>query len=393
MRADFRHTAVFATFLGLAACGGEAPTWPEPVECDLPKPVDNTGLVQVTESGEFALNGKPYLPRGVNSYPLLQHVGNGQEAKVQDIFAQASALGRALVRTPAFLDIGENAARIRDEHGMLREAGLVALDRVLALAAEQHVRLILILTNNWPDFGGAEAVLEMVAPGEHLPKNAFWSDPRALAAQRAYERALAQRVNTLNMRRYAEDPTIFAWELANEARCEAGITPHLCDRDTLVEWAHAMADELHDAGVLQPVAWGGSGHLGKYGEYLARIADSRAVDILTMHLYAQDARVLPPLPPFETAIVRGQKAIREAAALARGAHLPLLLEEVNWKPDGESSDRDAERATVLKAWLEQARAENVGTLPWMIGEDGRPDYDGYLITPDQVASTAVLRCE
>ena len=373
-------------------CADSDATWWTDEACE-PAAAPGDGMVRVTAQGAFELDGKPYLPRGVNSYPLLQHVGNGDEAAAEDILAQAAALGRPLVRTPAFLDAGDNPARLRDDRGVLREAGLVALDRVLALAAEHDVRLILILTNNWPDFGGAEAVLEMVAPGEHLPKNAFWSEPRALSAQLDYERALAARINSVNGRSYAEDPTIFAWELANEARCEHELTPSPCNAQTLVRWAGAMAEGLRTAGVKQPIAWGGAGHLGEHGEHLAELAAAHVVDILTMHLYEQSAVDLPPILRFELAMARGSEAIRTRAALAREHALPLLLEEVNWKPAAGTADSDAERATVLATWLEQARALRVGALPWMIGEPGRADYDGYLIDARQPTTLAVLRCE
>jgi mannan endo-1,4-beta-mannosidase len=316
----------------------------------------------------------------VNSYPLLQHAGAGQLAAIADIFAQARALGRPLVRTPAFFDAGDSPARLRDERGAPREAGLQRLDRVLAAAADGGVKLLLVLANNWRDFGGAPAILELIAPGEKLPKNAFWTDPRALANQLAYQRALATRINSVNGARYADDPTIFAWELANEARCES-------DRSgrTLAAWARRMSDGLRAAGVSQPIAWGGSGYLGRYGEDLRLIAADGGVDVLTLHMYASTLRTRR----VEKVIAWGVATLRERSAVARSAGLPLLLEEVNWKP--ARPEGDAERARVLGAWLAEAERLGVGSLPWMIGERGRRDYDGYLIRPEHTHTNAVLR--
>src|ERR1700712_2345877 len=150
-------------------------------------------------------------PRGINSYPLLQPAAAGGFPAIRDIFAQALALNRPLVRMPAFLDNGDPATRFRDASGNLREEALSALDQVLTLAADSGCQVLLIFANHWSDFGGAPALLEMVAPGEALPSDAFYRDPRALAAQRAFQRALATRTNSLSGLRYAEDPTIFAW--------------------------------------------------------------------------------------------------------------------------------------------------------------------------------------
>jgi mannan endo-1,4-beta-mannosidase len=348
-------------------------------------------FVRIGPSGQFMLAGEPFVPQGMNSYPLLQHVGDGRLTAVEDILAQAVALGRPLIRTPAFIDGGAHPARIRGDDGALREQGLVALDRVLAAAAEQGVRLILILTNNWQDFGGAPAVLEMVAPGEGLPKNAFWSDPRAIEAQLGYQRALATRINSLNGRLYAEDPTIFAWELVNEARCERSMTPELCSDTTLVDWAKRMSDGLRAAGVQQLIAWGGAGYLDDYGEDLRAIGAEGGVDVLTLHMYASRVAASGALRA-EAAIEAGETTLRERYATARALGKPLLLEEVNWKP-APDRDREAERATVLAAWLDLAAALQVGALPWMIGEQGRTDYDGYLIRPEDSMTNEVLECE
>lgn len=347
------------------------------VSCDDGWPalgICGTGFARVNAgSGSFA-------PRGVNSYVLLQHAGAERFDQIDDIFAQARALGRPIVRTPAFLDAGDSPARLRDARGAPREQGMVVLDRLLDAAANSRIRLLLVLANNWRDFGGAPAILELIAPDEKLPKNAFWTDPRALDNQLAYQHALASRTNSVNGARYADDPTICAWELANEARCESDGSGR-----TLAAWARRMSDGLRAAGVKQPIAWGGSGYLGKYGENLRLIAADGGVDVLTLHMYGSMLRTRR----VEKVIAWGVDTLRERSAVARSAGLPLLLEEVNWKPP-EPGD-DAQRARVLGAWLAEAEALSVGSLPWMIGERGRNDYDGYLIRPEHAHTLAALR--
>jgi mannan endo-1,4-beta-mannosidase len=124
---------------------------------------DASGLVEI-KGAQFVLGGEPFVPHGVNAYPLLQHAGEGRWEAVRDVFAQARALGRPFVRTNAFLDGGDHPARIRERDATIREQGLVALDGVLAEAAAARVRLLLVLTNNWEDYGGAAAVVRAVAP-------------------------------------------------------------------------------------------------------------------------------------------------------------------------------------------------------------------------------------
>jgi endo-1,4-beta-mannosidase len=341
----------------------------------------------------FVLDEREIVPHGVNCYPLLQHAGDERWDAVDDVFAQAVALGRPFVRTNAFMDGGRNPARLRDEDGSLREAGMRALDALTARAARSGVRLLLTLTNHWADSGGAPRILAIVAPGEGLSTDAFYSDPRAIAAQRAFVHALASRTNHVTGRAYRHDPTIFAWELANEARSNQR---RRGTADPLVAWARTMADALRDAGALQPIAWGGSGHRGKRGEDLDAIADDGAVDVLTLHLYPLlHSRWNATLPAaLRSAVSRtlGTAVIHDRAALARRYGMPLLVEELGHPMPARvrGVSRDRERAEVLRALLAVADELGIATFPWMIGERGRQDHDGHLIRPEDEHTTAVL---
>jgi mannan endo-1,4-beta-mannosidase len=228
------ETAIALTLL--SACAADGGTAIPPFEACVAPDIGPDDLVEPGAGALVAGDGE-LLPHGINSYPLLQHVGNGDLEAVRDILGQAGSLGRRFLRTNAFMDGGDNPARIRDADGTIREEGLAALDLVVAEAGEAGVRLLLLLTNNWEDFGGAQAVVDAVAPGEGLPKDAFWSEPRALEAQLEYVRTITGRVNTVTGRAYAADPSILGWELANEARCD---DPGWCDADTLPDWAAAI---------------------------------------------------------------------------------------------------------------------------------------------------------
>lgn len=380
--------------LGLAGCAWSGGTSEEcPAATIAPSPPPGT-FVRIEEGELVAESGDVFVPRGVNSYPLLDHAGRGRMDDVHAIYERAVALDRLFIRTPAFLDGGTHPGRIRDDDLSLREEGLVALDLVVAAAGEHGVRLLLYLTNHWGNYGGGRAVLDAIDPS--LPIDAAYSDPRAIDAQRAYARAIVSRVNTITGLRYADDPTIFAWELVNEPRCDDA---RFCDRDTLVRWARAMAEAVREAGARQPIAWGGVGFAGEHGEDFEALAADGAVDILTLHLYPGLAGAVSLGPPGAgdqaiTAAVRdGADAIRHRAAIARAQGRALFVEEAGWRPilDGAA---DQERALVLGAWSRVATSEGIALWPWMIAEPGRPDYDGFLIDPDaEPASARVLRCE
>jgi hypothetical protein len=159
-----------------------------------------------------------------------------------------------------------------------------------------------------------------------------------------------------------------------------------------------MAAAVRSAGALQLVAWGGSGHLDRYGEDLRVIAADGAVDILTMHLYPTSAHAVSTGPGTTTtraltAIRMGADAISQRALIAQRHGMPLLVEEMGFRPE-PGDDRDVTRALVLGSWLRAAANHEVGTLPWMIAEAGRPDYDGLLIRADQDRATLeALTCD
>ena len=50
--------------------------------------------------------------------------------------------------------------------------------------------------------------------------DAFYTDPNAIAIYEAWVQTITSRVNTITNVTYGADPTIFAWDLINEGRCD-----------------------------------------------------------------------------------------------------------------------------------------------------------------------------
>ena len=107
----------------------------------------------------------------------------------------------------------------------LSEGMLQSLDATLAVAAEAHVRVILTLVNNWEDYGGMDRWT--VWRYGSVNHDQFYSDATIRGWYKALAQLLVNRVNTVNGRRYGDDPAIFAWELANEARSSSGAAAQL----------------------------------------------------------------------------------------------------------------------------------------------------------------------
>ena len=67
-------------------------------------------------------------------------------------------------------------------------------------------QVLLSLTDNWQQTGGSDEFLRWAGGGPH---ERFFSDPRAKALYKEHVQAVLGRVNTINGRRYSEDPAIF----------------------------------------------------------------------------------------------------------------------------------------------------------------------------------------
>ncbi|HEY7954461.1 MAG TPA: hypothetical protein VII38_04175 [Polyangia bacterium] len=117
------------------------------------------------------------------------------------------------------------------------------LDRVLAHARARGVRLILTLANYWPDYGGVDAYLRWAglptgSGGAWGARDRFFTDARVQALYRAHVARLLNRVNTVTGVRYADDPTIFAWELMNESQVDS---PGESGQGARLAWISEMA--------------------------------------------------------------------------------------------------------------------------------------------------------
>lgn len=282
-----------------------------------PAQVEETELLVVepsdVPSGVFLKDGKPFCFAGTNNYYLTYK----PKEMVDDVFAQAKAMGLKVMRTWAYEDRGSVDGSVESvdgdgtKEGVYFQAydpkaekvvfndgddGLKRLDYVLAAAAEHDVKVVMVLTNNWKEFGGMNQYLKWFGLKHH---HEFYTDERARTAYKAYVEHLVQRVNTVNDRPYKDDPTIFSWELANEPRCRNfGPYDRLqdCKAETITGWVKEMSEHIHSIDTNHMVSVGDEGFFNRSREshemykgtdgvdHEAYLAMS-SIDFGTFHLY------------------------------------------------------------------------------------------------------------
>ena len=85
----------------------------------------------------------------------------------------------------------------------------------MAKAARLGLRVEISLANNRADFGGMDQHVAWYGGSYH---DEFYINPSIILRYKTFVEHLVNRINTVNNRKYRDDPAIFAWELANEPR-------------------------------------------------------------------------------------------------------------------------------------------------------------------------------
>ena len=103
--------------------------------------------------------------------------------------------------------------------------------------------------NNWGDYGGMDVYVENLGGSDH---SAFYTDATIQDAYKNYVTAIVNR--------YESSSAIFAWELANEPRCNG------CDTAVITEWATNMSAFVKSLDPSHNVVLGDEGFFNRPGD-------------------------------------------------------------------------------------------------------------------------------
>lgn len=278
--------------------------------------------------------------------------------------------------------------------GEYDEAVLDGLDYLVFAAGQRGLRIVVCLNNFWFWSGGMAAYLAWhdegpvpypLAPDgswhdfQHFASR-FYSHPGAIADFERHVVFLLDRVNPHNGLRYREDPTIMAWELANEPR-------GMNNAEAMVRWIHRTAALIKSIDVEHLVTTGSEGDTTMpiyHGVDFVRDHHSQHIDYATIHLWPQNWGWFDPedaARTYEHAEDSALDYIRSHAVRARELGKPLVLEEFGLARDGGSHGPEATttvRDRFFEALLEEVRASAarggpvLGVNLWAWAGEGRP---------------------
>ncbi len=158
---------------------------------------------------------QPFHFTGANCHYLMTHAADeGSRSHADEVLAAAHSMGITCIRTWAFGEKGTWNV-LQPSPGDYDYHVFEGLDYVLDRCGQLGIRVILTLVNSCDDYGGMQQYVDWDGGGAH---DDFYTRPNCKEWYRNHVLKVLTRVNSVNGRTYKDDPTILAWELANEAR-------------------------------------------------------------------------------------------------------------------------------------------------------------------------------
>jgi mannan endo-1,4-beta-mannosidase len=354
-----------------------------------------------TDGARFTIDGKPFRFTGANVSVMYR---DEDRERMPETMREAASLGLKVVRVWAFGEGGEDGIgavgadradwprkhRMRPEPGRWNEDSLVHLDRVIAEAARNNLRVQLCLTNWWRDTGGVTQYLYWAgikdAADERQPFGInverailFYTNETTRRLYREHVEKIVTRRNTVTGVLYRDDPTIFGWELMNEAQAPTG---RWAERRAWVAEMSAYIKSLDPVHLIAPGTWGYRTSWERR-EWLAEHS-LPTVDFCDVHSYPRDDH-----DNFLDSPQALSEFIDNRAAAALSVGKPLVIGEFGMGPEGYKNFSEAEWYRAL--FDGSVRAGVGGTMFWIITPDPHRGYGVTYATPRDEAVRAEIR--
>jgi mannan endo-1,4-beta-mannosidase len=355
-----------------------------------------------TSAARFVVDGHPFRFVGANVALMYREE---DRARMPETLRAAALAGISVIRVWAHGEGGEDSpiksvGGDRDDwprqHPFRRapndwnEEAFAHLDRVLAEAARNNLRVQLCLTNWWRDTGGVTQYLRWAgiadAANDRAPYGIdderamlFYTNETARRLYREHVERIVTRRNTVTGRLYRDDPTIMSYELINEGKAMTG---RWGERRAWVAEMSAYVKSLDPDHLVTPGIWGYRTSWERR-EWLEEHKLS-TIDFCDVHNYPRDDH---------DSVVDSPQALgefidnRAAAAFSLGK--PLVFGEFGMGPEGYKGASEVEW---FRAFFEHtARAGAAGAMFWIWTPDPKRGYGVAYTAPRDEAVRAEIR--
>lgn len=349
---------------------------------------------------QFEFDGKPFYYTGTNMWDgcYLGSTGNtGDRPRLLRELDDLKSLGITNLRVLGASEESyiENSLKpaIQIKPGVYDENLLDGLDFLLSELDKRGMHAVIFLNNYWEWSGGMAQYVDWANGGGGVDaangnyaafmdySASFYVNQKAQSLFYNFVTDLVTRRNQYDGRYYYEEPSIMAWELANEPR------PGRDDRylQQYYQWIDSTAHFIHALDPNHLVTTGSEGLIGNLQDSTIFVTCNRSkyIDYLTFHLWPKnwgwfDAKNIDKTYSRTESNAIGY--IDKHIALARLLDKPIVMEEFGMPRDSElckpgtpTTARDRYFRKILRIIYDSAAtgAPIAGTNVWGWGGEGR----------------------
>ncbi len=358
-------------------------------------------LTYVTvKDSQFYLGDKPYFFIGANLWygmHLAANKSTGAPRLVRELDRLAD-LGVTNLRVMASSE-GPITAKwcvqpaLQPSPGEWAEEILTGLDFLLSEMKKRSMYAVMCLNNFWPWSGGMAQYVAWVT-GDSVPYpppeadgswlkymnfvTRFYLEPKCQELYKSHIKLLINRTNHITGLIYRDDPTIMAWQLANEPRGMLRIKKYRAWIGETAEFIKSL-DHNH----LLSVGSEGKTPSNLAGNRFVKDHQIESVDYCTIHIWPQNWFWYNPKDAsgtFVEALSKSQKYYEQHLKLAQEMKKPLVLEEFglartlgNYQLKASTGHRDIYYQTAM-SWV--GPKQLAGCNFWTWSGEGRPREEG-----------------
>ena len=377
--------------------------------------VQTSKFVRV-EGQHFVLDGKPYRFAGTNiwygAYLAMTKAGRDRLRRELDALA---ALGVTNLRVLGASEDSPLKNSMRPAmHGArppYREDILRGLDVLLAEMGKRHLKAVVYLNNFWEWTGGMVTYqywtngghyIDMNDPAHPWPEFAdysaqFYASPKAVALYRAYVGTIVARRNSVTGVSYRDDPTIMAWQLANEPRPGGSLAK--AQFAAFYAWLADTAKFIKARDPNHLISTGNEGLKGclESEDCVVRAGAIAGIDYMTFHIWPLNWSWIDPKDldrTYGACEANTRDYVATHLGIAKRLNKPAVVEEFGFPRDGggygpevPTSFRDRFYGLVYGLVLESAHAGGpfAGSNFWAWGGAGRAQHEDFLMQAGDIS--------
>ena len=280
--------------------------------------------------------------------------------------------------------------------GVYNEEVLDGLDFLLSEMKKRDMYAVMCLNNFWNWSGGMAQYVVWAGMADSIPyppphpggdwgvfqnfSAQFYSNTKAMELFDNHIKAIIGRKNSYSNLNYKDDPTIMAWELANEPRGANNV-------DAYYQWVKNASSLIKHLDPNHLVTTGSEGKTSSpsSGTDPEKDHSLASIDYQTIHIWVQNWEIYNPAKTDSTlqpSIDYAMNYLKEHEAISKKINKPVVLEEFGISRDANSHDpssstsvRDQYYEKIFEAILQRASGENSivsGVNFWAWAGEGRP---------------------